>query len=255
MFRSRTTRWISRTAIRWTFTAILFGCLTLLDVGGCSQTGGVPSGADATGTPLPAQIDTITKDAKSAESDLVQLREAISKLTPQTVEAAKSGMLVLTDSALKGVRSIMFSAQKAKKDAVAVVEDNATLRKELQAKPDSLKTWLNLIGIPLFIVCLVALIASYWVPFLSNPKVEGLLVAGIVAGLACVTIARFLTAIYWIAAAGLLTAAACAALWVYVNRAVLKDKLKTSAQSAGGALVSGAPAATGIVTPATAPNA
>jgi len=180
---------------------VLLLSLSLL-LGGCfSQrpTGGV-SRADKTPTTVVA-VEEAKSSAKGLADGLVGIGKGIERLTTENMAAVKPALVEQVNQLKQTVATLTKQLDQVSIQAVADAKREATKDKRIAdlEKSDPVRGWLYFIGILCMIVGIGGLIASYFVPMLATAKVEPIFGAAAVFGIALITIAHFLTEIYWIA--------------------------------------------------------
>lgn len=183
--------------------------------------------------PASQQIQSSTAEVSRGVTEVKATAGVVESMTPTNVEVKKPEALGHLNAATQHFDVATTGLAGAEKAAIAtektVTKQDAKIA-DLQ-KPNPFRDWLYRIGIPLFILSLIGLILSYWIPFLANPKIESALVGGIISGLALTATAYFFVAIMWIIGILLLTFIGVGILLIILNRKLILDKIKTKTAS------------------------
>ena len=129
------------------------------------------------------------------------VEKAVESLTAANVETVKPALLEQVRQLKAYIATLATQIEQISTQAIADAKREATKDKRIAdlEKSDPVRGWLYFVGILCMIVGIGGLIASYFVPLLATAKVEPIFGAAAVFGIALITIAHFLTEIYWIA--------------------------------------------------------
>lgn len=188
--------------------------LIVLPVLPSCQTGGGNSSEKVTALAPSQKIVQFESYATETDTDLHSARVVIEGMSPANVEAQKPVAVVHIDAAAA-------SNQRITKEAPAVAKEAAGTEKQVEAlkKSDPVRTWLKLGGIILIVAGVIGMIVGYLPMFKTFAFLESAALSSLLAGLAFVTIAHYLTQIY---IAGGITLLVVAAWFLWSRRSLIK---------------------------------
>ena len=169
-----------------------------------------------------------------AKVDAVSARAVVVEMTPQNVEVKKPEAIAKIDNAMEHLTVAETQLAVASKSAA---QNESTIGKQekqiekLKAN-DPVTTWLNLIGIGAIVLGAGTVIATFFVAAFSAAWIRSAAVGGIAFGFLLVTIAHFMTAIYWISAGVLVAGLISAGIWWYTHRTICTHRSKKAAKVA-----------------------
>lgn len=211
---------------------IMIGMLCLL---GCQSHRSLPSLAPVASLSKPTE--DATKAAIESEKPLAAAEAATAKLPDSPTRTDLTTSLAKLRAWWAGNLAAWQNASASAKAIDAAVKDRdkqiVTLKKEVEGlqNSDPVKAWLYLVGIGALVIGCGVLIASFFVAALSAiPVVRSASIGAIVFGFLLVTIARFLTALYWIGAGVIVAGLIAGGVWLYTHRSILKAKAKKAAK-------------------------
>lgn len=199
---------------------VLLVVFLILSLCGCKNGGG-PNALTTS-----QSVGIITSEIGKARVGVEETRAVVREMTPETVEIQKPAVDARLESVDEHLATAVDAGASAAKTAAADEKKVQTLTKEVQTlkQDDPVRSWLMLIGIGAIVVGVGGLIGSFFVGVLFQFRTAAAAVC--VFGFMLVTIARFLTQIYWIAGLSLLACVIAGGIWLWANRSVAKAQAK-----------------------------
>jgi len=195
---------------------------------GCSSNGG---GASKSQPSTVVQVKDMQKDVSLS---LPFLNKAYDEITAiqQGKTACTVANLAPVHENIAQAKTLLTGVNEAMPAAVKSAQTDADTIAKTTVKPDTTKTVLDWVGYVTFFGGLAALIASFFVSALfAYPIVRTAGAASIIFGLLVLTVAHFLTTIYWIFGGIILAALVAGGIWLWLHRTVVAAKIEADLPS------------------------
>lgn len=171
------------------------------------------------------EVDTVHALLVAGNNSVLAMLDKLTVENLATEVPVIKARVVEADTHIQTAQGDLGEAAKSAKADAGVIQTQTAKIASLE-KSDPVKTWLDLIGLGAVILGVLALVLSVAVPAINAIAwIRTVAVAAVLFGFMLLTIAHFLTTIYWVAGLTLLAAAIAGAVWVWLHRSVIEKRL------------------------------